>query len=306
MITIYLDHNVIDGFDKGDTAYINPLLIGKGVLPIISMASVDEIFRGGDATRSRSNIESLKKLGVRYIHSDPDDSHMVINELDYNNMHDNWLKIQSDIGQLNDSHYLFMSTLFRGNVQESIKDIDKAVCDEITWIKNNNDRFSNAQNYMKEVLSNPQKHRALSYQLLHLKAQLPFKSKEINNIPNSTVFWTCVDMLKNSIDPNLQFLGGFVENEISSAKTIVSQIEVVLFWLNFFEYYPDDLRKISKVRSNISDARHATYAIGCKGMLTLDKNFAKRAAAAMSALEIKTEVGTDANLLLHQIACLAK
>ena len=72
MITVYLDHNVIDGFDKGETAYLDPLLANKGVLPIISVASVDEIFRGGDEARSRRNIESLKRLGVRYIHSGPD------------------------------------------------------------------------------------------------------------------------------------------------------------------------------------------------------------------------------------------
>ena len=46
MITVYLDHNLIDGFDKGETAYLDPFLANKGVLPIISLASVDEIFRG--------------------------------------------------------------------------------------------------------------------------------------------------------------------------------------------------------------------------------------------------------------------
>jgi hypothetical protein len=82
MITVYLDHNIIDGFDKGETAHLGPLLANKGVLPIISLASVDEIFRGGDEARSRKNIESLKRLGVRYIHSGPDESHMSISELD--------------------------------------------------------------------------------------------------------------------------------------------------------------------------------------------------------------------------------
>jgi hypothetical protein len=38
MITIYLDHSVIDGFDKGKTAYLDPLLADKGVLPIISIS----------------------------------------------------------------------------------------------------------------------------------------------------------------------------------------------------------------------------------------------------------------------------
>jgi len=87
MIKVYLDHNVIDGFDKGETAYLDPLLANKGVLPIISLASVDEIFRGGDEARSRRNIESLKKLGVRYIHSGANESHMSISELDYENIH---------------------------------------------------------------------------------------------------------------------------------------------------------------------------------------------------------------------------
>ena len=135
MITVYLDHNVIDGFDKGKTAYLDPLLANKGVLPIISLASVDEIFRGDDEARSRSNIESLKKLGVRYIHSGLDDSHMSISELDYENMHQKWLKMQSDIGPLNDSHFSFIKAMFRGNVPEASQDIDQAISDQITWIK---------------------------------------------------------------------------------------------------------------------------------------------------------------------------
>jgi hypothetical protein len=64
MITVYLDHNVIDGFDKGETAYLDPLLTNKGVLPVISLASVDEIFRGGDEARSRRNIEDLGEKGT--------------------------------------------------------------------------------------------------------------------------------------------------------------------------------------------------------------------------------------------------
>lgn len=98
MITIYLDHSVIDGFDKGETAYLDPLFADKGVLPIISMASVDEIFRGGDEARAKRNIESLKKLGVRYIHSGPDEMHMLISELDYENMQEKWDKMQSEVG----------------------------------------------------------------------------------------------------------------------------------------------------------------------------------------------------------------
>jgi hypothetical protein len=105
MITVYLDHNVIDGFDKGETAYLDPLLADKGVLPIISLSSVDEIFRGGDEDRSRRNIESLKKLGVQYIHSGTDESYMSISELDYENMHQKWSKMQSEVGPLNDSHF---------------------------------------------------------------------------------------------------------------------------------------------------------------------------------------------------------
>jgi hypothetical protein len=304
MITIYLDHNVIDGFDKGDTAYLDPLLADKGVLPIISLASVDEIFRGGDGVRSRRNIESLKKLGVRYIHSGPDDSQMSISKLDYQNMHEKWLKMQSEIGPLKDSHFLFMSTLFRGNVPEAIQDMDQAISDETAWIKSNYDRFPNAHSQMNEVLSNAEEYKELCGQLLHLRALLPFTPKEINNIPEKSVFWTCVGKLKSATDPNLKLIGGFIENKIRSAKAIDDQFEIVFLWLNLFGYHPDDLTQKNRVRSNFSDANHATNAIACDGMLTLDKKFAKRAAAAMGALEVTTEVGVDANELLHRIAAL--
>jgi len=305
MITIYLDHNIIDGFDKGETAYLDPLLADEGVLPIISLSSVDEIFRGGDEDRSRRNIESLKKLGVRYIHSGPDESQWSISELDYENMHQKWSKMQSEVGPLNDSHFRFISTLFRGNTPETIQDMDQAVEDQVVWIKNNYDKFPSAQRQMGKVLCDPQEYKELSRQLLHLRALLPFTPKEINNIPERSVFWTCVRKLKSASNPSLQLIGDFFDNEIKSAKTIDDQFTIVFSWLNLFGYYPDDLTQKDEVRSNFSDANHATYAIACDGLLTLDKRFAKRAAAAMGALELKTDVSTDANELLHRIAALS-
>lgn len=302
MITVYLDHNIIDGFDKGETAYLAPLLVNKGVLPIISLASVDEIFRGGDKARSRRNIESLKKLGVGYIHSGADELHVSISELDYENMHQKWLKMQTDIGPLNDSHFLFISTLFCGNAPEAIQKMDQAVSDQIAWIKTNYDEFPNSHTQMNKVLSDPQGYKERCRQLLHLKTLLPFTPKEINNNPEKSVFWTCVGKLKSATDANLQLIGNSIEDGIESAKTIDDQFTIVFFWLNFFGYYPDDLTLKDKVRSNFSDANHATYAIACDAMLTLDKKFAKRAAAAMGALELKTEVSTDAKELLHRIA----
>ena len=96
--------------------------------------------------------------------------------------------------------------------------------------------------------------------------------------------------------------GNHIENAIENAKTIDDQLEIVFLWLNLFGYYPDDLMRIERVRSNFSDAKHATYGIACDAILTLDKRFGKRIAAAIGALELRTEVSTDANELLHRIA----
>lgn len=307
MITIYLDHNIIDGFDKGETAYLNPLLANKGVVPIISLASIDEIFRGGDETRSRRNIEALKRLGVRYVHSGPDESQMSISDLDYENMYQKWVKMQSEVGPLNDSHFLFTSALFRGNAPAGLRDMDRAIGDQIAWIKNNYDKFPALHAHMDRVLKNPQEYRELCRQLIHLKALLPFTPKEINNIPENSVFWTCVNKLKSAVDANLQLIGNFIENGIENATTIDEQFTIVFDWLNLFGYYPDDLTRKDIVRSNFTDARHATYAIACDAfaILTLDKKFTKRAAAAIGALKLKTEVTADANELLHRIAALS-
>ncbi len=306
MITVYLDHNVIDGFDKRKSAYLDPLLANNGVQSIISLASIDEIFRGDDKARSSSNIETLKKLGVRYIHSGPDESHISISELDYGNMYHKWLKMQSDIRLLNDTHFSFISTIFRGNVPEAIQDMELAVNDKIAWINSNYDKFPNLRQEMNKVLINAQKYRELCGQLIHLKTLLSFTPREINNIPEKSVFWTCVDKLKNASNANLQVIGGFIQDEIESAKMIDDQFTIVFFWLNFFGYYPDDLTRKNRVRSNFSDANHATFAINCDAILTLDKKFAKRAAAAISALNLKTEVITDANELLHRVAASSK
>jgi hypothetical protein len=307
MITIYLDHNIIDGFDKGETANLDPLFAYKEIVSIISIASIDEIFRGGDEDRSRRNIEALKRLGVRYVHSGPDESQMSISDLDYENMYQKWVNMQSDLGLLNDSHFLFTSALFRGNAQEAHRDLDQAVDNQIKWMKNNYDKFTALHPYMDRVLKNPQEYKELCRQLIHLKALLPFTPKEINNIPEKAVFWTCVNKLKRAVDTNLRLIGDFIENEIENASTIDEQFTIVFDWLNLFGYFPDDLTRKDIVRSNFSDARHATYAIACNAfaILTLDKKFAKRAAAAICALELKTVVSTDANELLHRIAALS-
>jgi len=180
--------------------------------------------------------------------------------------------------------------------------MDQAVSDQIAWIKSNYDEFPNAHSQMNRVLSDPAEYKMLCRQLIHLKTLLPFTPKEINNIPENSVFWTCVDKLKKATEPNLQLIGNFIENEIESAKTIDDQFTLVFFWLNYFGFYPDDLKRKNGVRSNFSDANHAANAIACDGMLTLDNKFAKRAAAAIAALKLKTEVSTDANELLHRIA----
>lgn len=302
MTTIYLDHNIIDKFDRGETAYLEPVLANKEYLPIISLVSIDEIFRGGDQSRSKKNIESLKKLRVKYIHSDPDESHMLIDELDYENMHQKWLAMQSDIGPLNNSFFLFISSLFNKNETEAFQNMERAVTDEISWVKSNFDKFPNYQEQMREILKNPEEYMQLCKQLITLKKRLPFTPIEINNIPEKSVFWNCVDKLKNAADANLLIIADEIKNAIEKAKTIDDQLMIVFNWLNLFGYYPDNLTRIERIRSNFSDARHGTYGIACDGILTLDKRFAKRITAAMCALRLETAVSTDANELFHLIA----
>lgn len=302
MTTIYLDHNIIDKFDRGATSYLEPVLANKEYLPIVSVVSVDEIFRGGDKARSINNIESLKKLGVKYIHSGPDESLMSISELDYENMHQKWLKMQSDIGSLNNSFFLFVSTLFSESETEALQNMERAISDKIGWIKSNFDKFPNLQEQMLEFLKNPEEYKQLCKQLIALRKLLPFSSIEINNIPEKSVFWNCVDKLKNAADANLHLIANEIENAIENSKTIDDQLMIVLSWLNLFGYYSDNLTRIEKIKSNFSDALHGTYGIACDAILTLDKRFAKRIGAAIGALRLKTEVGIDANELFRRIA----
>jgi len=302
MTTIYLDHNIIDGFDKGETVYLEPVFANKEYLPIISVVSVDEIFRGGDPSRAIKNIESLKQLGVRYIHSDQDELNLSISELDYDNMHQKWMQMQSNMGPLYNAHFLFISTLFRENGPETVQDMEQVIIAEIDWIKNNYDRIPTYQAYMNEILKDPEEYKRLCMQLIGLKKLIPFTPKKINNIPENSVFWSCVEELKNSTDANLKLIGNEIENAIANAKTIDDQLMIVLNWLNFFGYFPDDLAQLDIIRSNFSDALHATYGIACDAILTSDRRFAKRMAAATGALNLETEVGTEVNELLHRIA----
>ena len=210
--------------------------------------------------------------------------------------------MQTDIGLLNNSFFLFIRTLFSQSETEVLQDIERAISGEIDWIKSNIDRFPNLQEQMTEFLRNPDEYEELYKQLIGLRNLLPFATKKINNIPEKSVFWKCVDNLKKDADANLQRIGNEIENAIANAETIEDQLIIVLNWLNLFGYYPDNLTRIEKIRSNFSDALHGTYGIACDAILTLDRRFAKRIAAAVAALKLRTEVGTDANELLHRIA----
>ncbi len=300
MITIYLDHNVIDGFDKGEVD-LDPLLSIKECLPVMSLPSVDEIFRGGDEARSLRNIESLKRLGIRYIWSGPDKHHMTICDLDYEAMRGKWVEMQSEIGPLNNAHFQFINALFCGREPGAMRSMDEALTAQIKWIKSNYEKHPNVQNQMAQILESEEEYKKLCGQLLFLRELLPFTAKEINNIPARSVFWVCVQRLKDASDENLQVIGNHICEAVQSAETITEQFDTVFLWLNFFGYHPDDLTQIARVRANFSDGMHAAYSINCNGMLTVDKRFAKRAAAAIGALELRTKVGTSAQELLQSI-----
>lgn len=177
-----------------------------------------------------------------------------------------------------------------------------AVSAEIDWIKSNYDNFPNFQTYMNDILRNPDEYRLQCMSLIHLKQLLPFTPKKLNNIPENSIFWTCVEKLKNAADENLQLIGNGIEDGIRNARTVFNQLEIVFLWLNLFGYYSDDMTRIERIRSNFSDARHAEYGIACEAILTSDKRFAKRVCGAIGALELTTAVCTDANELLQRIA----
>lgn len=216
-------------------------------------------------------------------------------------MHKKWLEMQSDISPLNNSFFLFINALFGENETEASQNMERAITDEISWVRSNLDKFPNLQKQMQEILKNPEEYMQLCKHLITLKKQLPFTPIEINNIPEKSVFWICVDKLRNAADANLQLIADEIGNGIGNAKLIDDQFMIVFYWLNFFGYYSDDLTRIEKIKSNFSDALHGTYGIACDAIFTLDKRFAKRITAVIGALKLKTEVSTDANELLHRI-----
>lgn len=296
MVKIYLDHNIIDKFDRGLASPLIHIFVNNEYLPIISLVSIDEIFRGGDPERSKNNIESLKKLGVKYIHSGDDESHMIISELDYEKMYKKWLEMRCELETINNSFLSILFTLFSDmNETEALEYSERAIEDQINWIKSNFDNFPRLQEQMVGLLKSNEKLsiKETCEQLIKLNSlrkYLPFTSKEINNIEENLVFWSCIDKLKNVADANLRLIADEIENAVNNSKTFIDQLFIVLFWLNFFGYYQDNLTRIEKIRSNFSDDLHATYCIVCDAILTLDKRFAKRITAAMGALGLKTKL----------------
>ena len=91
----------------------------------------------------------------------------------------------------------------------------------------------------------------------------PSRRRRSTTARRSLFSGSCVSGLKNNTDQNLQLIGRFIEDQIESAKTIYDQFTIVFSWLNLFGYHPDDLTLKKRVRSNFSDANHATNAIAC-------------------------------------------
>jgi hypothetical protein len=302
MITIYLDHNIIDTFDRGDAAYIDPILKNKACQPIISIVSIDEIFRGGDRSRSTSNINSLKEMGVKYIHHGPDEGQMSIDELDYENMYQTWLGMQSEVKEFKDSVFSMLSGALSARDEEKvIQAVRRARPVKSRWINDNVAKFPDLREQMQAFTENPEQDERIS-ELVSLKELLPFRAKEINNIRVKTVFWELIGRLTSSGDEALLALGEGIKEAIVSAKDVCDQIFIVLIWLNFFGYHSDSLDAITRTRSFFSDAEHGAYGIACDGVLTLDRRFARKLKAAIEALELETKVGADAKELLSLIA----
>src|ERR1700691_4890559 len=153
MKTIYLDHNGVDGFDKGENSYLGPLLANSGCVPIVSTISLDEIFRGKDVVRATQNVESLKKLGVRHMYFGSDDSTVSIGELDFDNIYQNWLKMDSATGPLLDAHALFMSSLFSERGPYAIESMERATNEKIAWIEANYEDFPHVQSHLDKIVN---------------------------------------------------------------------------------------------------------------------------------------------------------
>jgi hypothetical protein len=136
---------------------------------------------------------------------------------------------------------------------------------------------------MNHVLRNSDEYRQQCAALIHLRQLLPFTPRELNNIRENSIFWTCVEKLNNADDETLRLIGNGIEDGIRNASTVFDQLEIVFLWLNLFGYYPDDMTRIKRIRCNLSDARHAEYGIACDAILTSDKRFVKRVSAAIGA-----------------------
>ncbi len=300
MLTIYLDHNIIDKYDKGETSYIDPILSNKEYQPIISLVSIDEIFRGGDKIRTEANIASLQSLGVRYIHEGFDELHMQIDDLNYEDMQAKWEKMRTEIAHFEDAHISMMHAILgKMNEEEANVIIKKSVNVSENWIEENSSRYLGLEEASLKMMNNLKE----GEQLINLKHYVPlFETKIINNITDKNVFWKCVEDLRSSTDANRRVIGDHIKDSIDKAKTIDDQMEIVLNWLNLFGYYTDDLNRKEKVKSNYSDIKHAKYAIACDGILTFDKRFAKKLVAALNALKVETlEVGAEAKDLFERI-----
>jgi hypothetical protein len=167
----------------------------------------------------------------------------------------------------------------------------------MNWIKDNFVRFPDLQEQMLKFMKSPEEDEWLAG-LISLKKMLPFASKEINNIEAAKVFWECIDRLRNAGNETLFALGEGIRSDMEKARDICDQVFIVLIWLNFFGYYSDSLKQLTKTRSFFSDAEHGAYGIVCDGVLTRDKRFARKLEAAIRALNLETKVGSDATILL--------
>ncbi|MBL8029002.1 MAG: hypothetical protein JNL74_21445 [Fibrobacteres bacterium] len=306
---VYLDHNILSAFTKGQGSEILNLLRDESQV-VYSTATLKEIMQSKGY--EKAFLKTLVDLNANYMELQLDENFRIIDKIRQYSADPNVVFEQHKISNSFTDPSMFIQKLFGGMQERSFSDIideewkatlerlDQAVAPikEFTFLleqmkshggKINSDLKSTLQKAIPQQINfNP---------VSVLRTQIEQGPDSLNNLQGARVIeriWAILSK-KPGMPDSFEALCGQGSPEIMAAmnpnNTLYLKVVSMHAVLQMLGYWPDkNCNKSDRFNSFIQDQYHTANAIFTTAFITLDKRLAMKARAIYEYLGVSTKV----------------
>jgi len=316
---LYLDHNVLDAFTKGNSDGIAKTFKEKWQT-VYSLESLFEIKRSKGFEAKFTDL--LRSLDALYLDAHLDGDHRISDRATLERV-DPWIKLQElgqdDIGSdLVTAMKLFALKMIGGRKDLEFKEVIEfqreafsKLMDSLEgqlsemdpqlvngYIREMRDKFSVQLEEMERVLTENHKDGKDFEGIKAFRKALEVSPLELNNIQSPKVIeqiWKIISSneIYSAKNLTLETAIGIATNYAYQGKPfyLFEKAFTVYGFLNSVGYHPDtDVTKERRFTASSSDQNHVAYAGFANIFLTMDNRLARKAAAAYEFLGMSTTV----------------